>query len=187
LAAVLLGGCASISQSECTTGNWQARGLRDGEGGEPVARLDDYAKDCAGYGVAPDRQAYQQGYQQGLARYCTPEGGLHAGRYGYGYASVCPAATEPAFLAQYQRGHYVHEVEADLDEVHRRIDAEQNNITSDRIDGATRDSIRAHLRDLYAGERALRQHLSRAEEALARGEPLPQLYQPGYWRQGFPF
>jgi hypothetical protein len=68
LTLALLAGCASMSESDCRTTNWHARGEADGLGGQR-AQIDLYAEQCARFAVTPDEKAYLAGWGAGYAEW----------------------------------------------------------------------------------------------------------------------
>lgn len=117
LAAVC--GCASLGKDECLNASWYAIGLEDGSKGRPVERLGDHRRACAKYGVAPDAERYLAGRGEGLKSFCTYERGYTEGRAGHVYNAACPAPK--AFLAGYQRGRELYDLQRQLDQVQRQI------------------------------------------------------------------
>jgi hypothetical protein len=103
-----LNGCATLSEEQCLAGDWYGIGVADGQNGYTFNRLSDHNEACASHGVIPDAAVYEQGRQQGLRAYCTPQVGFREGRQGDSYAGVCPASVEPDFLAGYSDGRLVH-------------------------------------------------------------------------------
>lgn len=82
LAPLLLGGCASMSESECRVADWGRVGHNDGARGEPERQLAAYTEDCGQSGVVPDAAAYRQGWDVGIQRFCTPASGWQQGLQG---------------------------------------------------------------------------------------------------------
>lgn len=104
-----LAGCATVSREECATGDWAAIGARDGARGlDPDAIFARHQTACARVDVTPDRARWQQGYARGLAQFCTPQGGLEAGRAGRIYRDICPAAATPRFRQGFELGRAAH-------------------------------------------------------------------------------
>jgi len=99
--ALVLSGCASLSESECLAANWEVLGESDGQQGRPLSQINRYQKDCAQYGVVPDAKAYATGRERGLAHYCTESNGYEEARLGAGDAAVCP----PSLQADFRRGY----------------------------------------------------------------------------------
>jgi len=99
---LLLAACSSMSRDECLTADWETVGYEDGASGQPRQRIGDHRKACAGHGVTPDRAAYDRGYEDGIASFCSHNRGLQAARQGQRSASVCPRET--AYSRGYAEG-----------------------------------------------------------------------------------
>lgn len=121
-AAALLSGCATgLSKDECRVADWRTIGYEDGLRGAPAERIGTHRVACARHAVAPDLAAYSQGRERGLAEYCQPRNGFRAGLGGRGYANVCPAAAEPAFIDGYRYGRQIHDARAELRDTQNRL------------------------------------------------------------------
>lgn len=107
-AAGALNGCATLSEEQCLIGDWYGIGVADGQNGYGYGRLEDHTEACASHGVLPEPGPYEQGRQQGLLSFCTPQVGFREGRQGDSYGNVCPAHLERDFLAGYSDGRVVH-------------------------------------------------------------------------------
>lgn len=125
VAGAALNGCATLSEEQCVVGDWYGIGQGDGAQGRSHARLEEHIEACQRHGVTPDHLLYEQGRQQGLLSYCTPQSGFRVGRHGSGYDGVCPADLESDFLAAYSDGRLVHAVQTTyneaLNEEHRYL------------------------------------------------------------------
>jgi hypothetical protein len=194
LAVLQLAGCASISESECKLSDWRAVGYEDGSQGRPTDSFGRYRKNCAEHGVAPDFQAYQSGREAGLREYCQESRGFQEGSRGATYQGVCPADTEAGFLAGYDAGRTLHDLESSLRHTSRRIADHEARIKQIEVDlagkmtagvtAATTAEARARLlvetkqlaeeratlgreiRDLEARRALLEQELAKAREEL---------------------
>lgn len=171
--ALVLSGCASLSEEECLSGDWGGIGLRDGAAGLVAeAQFARHVKACEKAGVTPQRAAWQQGYAQGLQRYCTPAKGLDEGLAGRSYRNVCPDASETAFLRGYRVGERDHAARQEV----RRIETEIARLQSRnvQITGllATQDNpaLRLELRNNQSEILRLQLELgfARAEAARTR-------------------
>ena len=81
--ALLLSGCASMTPEQCRVADWYQVGIEDASAGRAAqSQLGDYAKDCAEVGVRPDAVRFQQGWEVGILRYCTPYTGWSEGTKG---------------------------------------------------------------------------------------------------------
>lgn len=118
-ALLLIAGCASLDRDECVNADWYAIGLEDGARGRAVERLGDHRRACAKHNVAPNAERYLAGRSEGLKSFCTYERGFSEGRAGRAYAGACPQPE--SFLAGYQRGRELHELNRRLAEVEKEI------------------------------------------------------------------
>lgn len=101
-AGLFLASCQTLSKEECVAADWRVIGEQDGsDGHDPQKRFASHAKACERAGIIPDQTAWNEGYQIGLPRFCTPLRGLAHGQAGQVYNNVCP----PAFESDFQRGY----------------------------------------------------------------------------------
>jgi len=127
-----LGGCASLSKSECLAANWEDVGIRDGASGRPEEYLIQHSKACARVAVVPDRGAWLHGREQGLERFCVPYRMYQIGEYGGGFdAAICRNYDQDRLVNAYEQGLEVHrlshtlaDIEGEIDGIHQRLDDE---------------------------------------------------------------
>ena len=162
LVAVLLQGCASMSEAECLNADWTVVGEIDGQQGRGLSVLDDYRRDCADYGVVPDPQAYLAGRENGLMLYCTRDNGYREGRSGTRLEADCTAALVADFRHGYQLGQDVF-----------------NSLSNLRLSADSIRSNRAELDDLRtrrtAQERSLEEDELTDEEAAAKRDDIASM------------
>jgi hypothetical protein len=113
-------GCAGMSEQACLTADWQVIGFEDGAAGRNESRIGTYRRECADHGLAPDLNAYRAGHADGVQVYCRASNGFSAGHNGAVYQGVCPADLEADFLAEYNAGRHLFELESAL----RQIDSQ---------------------------------------------------------------
>lgn len=101
---LLLSGCAGPSREQCETIDWYATGWETGEQGVSSSEFDRLASACAEYGVDHDRESFEEGYDEGISRYCTYDKGAELGRRGNSYPTVCPEPYSETFKAGYDGG-----------------------------------------------------------------------------------
>jgi hypothetical protein len=123
LLAATLAGCAGMSEQACLSTDWQTVGFEDGVAGRSPATISRYRQSCADYGIAPDLAEYRAGHDAGVRTYCRAGNGFEVGRSGVRYAGVCPADLESEFLAAYNEGRQLYELEAALLAVDSQIAA----------------------------------------------------------------
>ena len=101
--AVILSGCATLSETECASGNWYQIGYQDGKYGRDSDYILNHESACVEYGVRIDRNQYEQGRQKGLEVFCTPHHGFQHGVNGNYSNQNCTAAF-PEYLNSYKDG-----------------------------------------------------------------------------------
>jgi len=135
-AAVLLAlaGCAGMSEQACLTSDWRTVGFEDGSLGRSEATIGNYRKACAEHGVSPDLEAYRAGHADGVQAYCKPGNGFEVGHSGATYQGVCPANLEQDFVAEYNTGRRLHDLEWAVQRIDSQIAnnyREQENIRAE--------------------------------------------------------
>jgi hypothetical protein len=121
VAAYCLAACSGMSEQACVTADWRTVGFEDGIAGRSVGNIGSYRNACADHGVAPDLAAYRSGHAEGVQVYCRESNGFGVGHSGAQYQGVCPADLEPAFVAEYNAGRRLFELESALRSVDARI------------------------------------------------------------------
>jgi hypothetical protein len=150
LALLVLGGCASLSENECLTADWESIGYLDGSKGYNEGRIGDHAEACAKVGIAPDRKLYEEGRGRGLEVFCTGRNGLRIGEQGGSYAGVCPADLEPEFLRGYTIGRDLHDVKDHMAQLQSEVQRVQARLRSQDppLSDYERDQLIYRLRGL---------------------------------------
>ncbi|MEM9810153.1 MAG: DUF2799 domain-containing protein [Pseudomonadota bacterium] len=173
-AAVLLalGGCAGLSEEECAIVNWEARGQADGRLGVGPTGYTRVTRSCSKYGIAPDYAAYERGRQQGLLRFCTPDGAYLAGIQGRGSTVEC-AGNDPSLTRIHRTAFDYHQAKRNLNRVRneyrRAIDSRNNALLDiDRLRyNLRRENDQDRINDLRRNLRFARNRVARhaADEA----------------------
>jgi hypothetical protein len=123
IAVMALQGCAAMSEQACLATDWRTVGFEDGIAGRSPSSIGNYRQACADFGITPDLAEYRAGHADGVESYCRAGNGFEVGRRGSRYLGVCPAALEPGFLAAYNEGRELYEMEAALLAVDNQIAA----------------------------------------------------------------
>jgi hypothetical protein len=119
--AYLVAGCSGMSEQACVTSDWRTVGFEDGTLGRSEGTIGRYRQQCAEHGVAPDLESYRVGHADGVQVYCRESNGFAVGHSGAAYQGVCPADLERAFVAEYNAGRRLHDLESALASVDGRI------------------------------------------------------------------
>jgi hypothetical protein len=137
LVIATLSGCAGMSEQECLVTDWRSVGFEDGAAGRAATSIAGYRQACGQHGVAPSLDQYRLGHAEGVEIYCRPGRGFEDGHRGRRYQGVCPADVEPEFLAAFNEGRHLYELESSLRSIdsqiasrHRRLDAIEKEMAS---------------------------------------------------------
>lgn len=122
-----------MSEQACKTSDWRTVGFEDGSLGRSESMIANYRQQCAEHGVQPNLDAYRDGHAAGVEVYCHAGNGFEVGHSGAVYQGVCPKNLEPEFVANYNTGHRLYELESAV----RNIDSQiaSNNYEQERIRG----------------------------------------------------
>jgi hypothetical protein len=69
--ALLLSGCAGMTQTECRSSNWYDVGYRDGDIYGLRPQIDQYAHQCKAFGVTPAEKDYLTGWVDGYREFIS--------------------------------------------------------------------------------------------------------------------
>ena len=100
----MFNGCTMVSKEDCMAMDWYALGRADGMGGRAITYYQNRAKPCIEHGIMPDREAYYQGHDDGLAYYCSEQNGYEMGRRGELNKTLCPPDQAVDFRRGYEAG-----------------------------------------------------------------------------------
>jgi len=117
----LLAGCSGMSEQACVSADWRTVGFEDGTVGRSEASIGRYRQQCSEHGVTPDLESYRAGHAEGVRIYCKESNGFTVGHSGASYQGVCPADMEADFLAEYNSGRRLNELESALSSLDSRI------------------------------------------------------------------
>ncbi len=150
LCLVALGGCASLSEDECRTADWESVGYIDGTRGYPSGRVAKHSEACSKIGISPDVDLYEEGRNRGLEEFCTPRNGVRVGEQGSSYSGVCPLDLEPGFMRGYQIGRDLHDLKGHMDQLRSEVQRVQSRLRQKDppLSDYERDQLIYRLRDL---------------------------------------
>ena len=162
VALLMLAGCAGMSEQACLVADWQTIGFEDGAGGRPESTIGAHRQSCSKHGVTPDLESYRLGHAAGVETYCRASRGFEVGRSGAIYQGVCPAPLEPDFVAAYNSGRHLYELESAL----RAVD---NQIASNL---RAQENIKRQLGEIAAETASSETTTERRVELVARAAEL---------------
>ena len=160
----LTSACSSLSESQCLANDWQTVGYSDGAAGQDSSRLLKHTDACMKHGVAPDRELYLAGWEEGVLRYCTPDNGFQQGSKGASYNNVCPPDLAPGFIDAYENGRQLHLAQAEINRLKSLINSKTNALAR------TEKKLRAAEARLVADDVTSSERMTLLEDtkALAR-------------------
>lgn len=127
-ALLLLAGCATMNEDECRSADWYSVGFEDGAHGRSINYIGNHREACAEYGISPQADRYQDGWNQGIRRYCTPRNGYQAGMRGHSRSAQCPSDLARDFDIAYQYGHRIYLLNRELSDIDRDMRTMQNEL-----------------------------------------------------------
>ncbi len=136
---VLLGGCAGLSERDCRGGDWYNIGVRDGANGRAEEYVAEHSAACQTFGVEPDHDAWLEGRERGLERYCTVRNGYRIGEVGGSYNDVCFAGAEMDFRRGYDLGLRMNRARSALNRVENEIRTVEGRLASMTADKPATD------------------------------------------------
>ncbi len=165
LMGLTLAGCAgkpSMSEHQCAAGDWQTVGYRDGVNGQRSTALLTHQDACMEYGIAPDRNSYMLGWEEGAREYCQPNNGFYVGERGWSHNNICPSELRAGFLTAYREGQDLYQARLAVSNLEWKIDQK-----TDRL-----DAIKSEI--ISTGAAQLNAELS-VEERVQLGARVQQL------------
>lgn len=96
--------CAELGKEACEQGDWLSIGQRDGSRGREADFVDRHVESCGKYGIVVDTAVWEQGRQQGLQVFCTPQSQYQAGRDGRPFNEICAEEGLPVHREAYEKG-----------------------------------------------------------------------------------
>jgi hypothetical protein len=157
LASLFLFACAhhTLTEEQCTAGNWEGIGLQDGQWGYATGRIALHAKACERFKKTPNQALYLKGWNQGVVSYCQPANGYRVGLDGEDYEQVCPKNLEPAFIAQYNRGIDIYNIRSKYHRMVSDLKSTMREIADDRehlAKAKNEDERLKYTKEINAGE-----------------------------------
>lgn len=183
IALFFLWGCGSnptLSEYQCSAGDWYTVGESDGRSGYGQSRLLAHQDACGPQGIVPDSTAYRQGWAQGIAQFCEPERGYQLGVSGHSLPKTCPQQHQPSFAQAYEDGrqlyvarHEVNQLENSIVQTERRIDRINTEVIqlasaqlADGLSPQDRIALATSTQELLSEQQRLRRDLPQIRRDL---------------------
>lgn len=148
LAIATLAGCATLSQAQCKTGDWQSIGEFDGRSGHPIERFSEHIEACGSHGIVPDREAYNNGRAVGLQSYCTLQNAVKIGMAGRRYYNVCEGEIGISFVRVYREANDVGTLQSEISSILGNIESLSEKLAEPTLTQPERDQIVWEIKSL---------------------------------------
>ena len=136
-----LAACASLSETECRSGNWFEIGRDDGSNGRAASFIREHAKACNDFGIAPNAGAWRKGREEGLKTYCTRRNAYDIGARGRTLSNVCPASRQSALEDANDRGRTWHRIGREIAQTRSEIAEIDSALASLALDDPARAGL----------------------------------------------
>jgi hypothetical protein len=160
ISALVLGGCASMSESQCLVADWQRVGFADGAAGIGETRLAEYVTDCGKIGITPNAAAYLRGRDEGIVGFCRPANGWREGVLGHAGKEIA-CRGQPGyerFARNLQAGLQLYRINEQIQQNQQEIYRLQTRLEN----SATSDTDKAWIRNTLS-QLDLEQHRLRSQ------------------------
>ena len=168
--ALVMSGCATLSEEECRAADWQTIGFEDGTVGKPIGQIGRHREACADHGVPVDLAAYKEGHAEGMVIFCQPGSGFELGNRGGRFNDDCPVDLRAEFYAAYEDGYRAfklrREVQNSLQDIQRyrqsleviseQIKKLESNLVSAEGDSGSREQWLGDLNNLQRQQAYIR-------------------------------
>lgn len=154
-----------VLKPHCSELNWFERGRQDGMQGQPSNNWTMKSDDCEQM-EKEEIQNYMDGWNHGLALYCTREHGFATAKAGAAYQKTCPEKYEEDFLKGYEEGLNVFIVEKETSQIIAQI--EQAELQLKKTPLQNREEIQKTLKALTEKKVANLKTLEKYNNPVAR-------------------
>lgn len=159
-----LGGCATLSKSQCKVGDWNSIGKTDGEYGRPLNYFEKHKAACKEHNIKANTVLYLKGRDEGLKSYCQIQHQVNLGLSGLQYTHVCKGAIVPLLIEANKFGLKVSSVKSDLSNTEKQIDEVRSQLRSKSISEKEKWRLEDEERRLYDQQDRLGDELKRLKE-----------------------
>jgi hypothetical protein len=165
--------CTSCTSSlvqlkpNCAELNWFERGRQDGMQGQPSNNWMMKSNECE-LMTKDEIQNYMDGWNHGLAMYCTEEHGFATAKSGTPYKKTCPEKYEENFLRGYQEGLNVYMIEKETSQLISKIESEENRLKKTPENSQDYQQIQKNLSSLNEKKTANLKTLEKYNHPIAR-------------------
>jgi hypothetical protein len=128
--------------SECQNADWHQIGFVDGSRGTPKNVFAEYVNSCTAYYIVPDKDAYEIGYQEGIASYCSYKNGEYLGQQNKLFRDTCPEYLKAELASGFKAGKALYDLDQKIQVQEKKI----STLTRQLIDPKTPEKDKPRLK-----------------------------------------
>ena len=164
LALNALGGCATLSKSQCKVGDWHSIGKTDGKYGRPLDYFEKHKSACKEHNIKAKTALYLKGRNEGLKSYCQIQHQVDLGLSGLQYTHVCKGAIVPLLIEANKFGIKISTVKSNLNSVEDQISEVRTQLRSKSISEKEQSRLESEENRLLDQQDRLRDELRRLKQ-----------------------
>ena len=158
-----LGGCATLSKSECKVGDWRAIGKADGQEGRLLERFEKHKEACSSHKIKANKAHYTQGRNEGLKSYCNIQHQVNLGIKGIHYRPVCSGRIVSLLKEANAAGYKAYTIKNDLEDTLQQIRDVGHQLDAKNLKRAEKERLEDEKRRLIDQANRLNNELKRLE------------------------
>lgn len=151
----------------CAELSWFERGRQDGMQGQPSNNWMMKSHECE-LMTKDEIQNYMDGWNHGLAMFCTEAHGFATAKAGDPYKKTCPEKYEESFLKGYQEGLNVYMIEKETSQLIAKIKTEETRLKNTPENSQSYQNIQKTLSNLNEKKLANLKTLEKYNHPVAR-------------------
>ncbi len=145
--------------ANCQELDWYEIGRRDGSKGLDFAGHKEVKTVCAQSDHSTQEALYNNGFDSGIAQFCSPENAFEIGRSGQKLNNICPPMLKAAFAKRYEEGRRVEELTKMNHEIDRKLRYIDLNLSDRTVELARQELLKNEKLVLVAKKKSLESEL----------------------------
>jgi hypothetical protein len=148
----LLAGCDTSPKKpeDCARIDWRSEGRSTALSGRPMDSGWRRGAACQQLGASPDRKAFESGWAEGQAAYCTPRFLLREGRRNDGFGPICLGMDEAGLQRAWNHGRLLYEADQRILRLDSDLASLRARADDVKLPAGNRDTARAQLSGVIA-------------------------------------
>ena len=165
LGLMIFAACAHAPPERCQELDWYELGRQDGTRGLTSSSRRHVEVLCKDSDQSLSEAFYNNGFDSGIAQFCTTEKGFELGRIGAKPIDVCPPLQQSEFSRAFERGRRYTQIETEQREIHKRIQNLEIRLKDKSIEIVKRGLLRGEKFELQEKSKFLETELQSMSDA----------------------